>query len=261
MGSIKHIAVITGASSGIGAEFARQLAARGCYVLLCGRNEERLRALRKEIDADKCDYFTADISDTRSCIDLYAAVREYHPDILINNAGFGVYGDFTESSLTKELSMIDVNIKAMHLLFKLFLKDFEKQGRGYILNTGSIAGFLPGPHMSSYYSSKAYVVRQTVAVHTELAMRKSPVHVSVLCPGPVTTDFNRNAGISSIFKGISPEECVFYTLRQMKHAPLFIIPTLYCKAIAAGSHLVPQRISSFAAYLMQKGKKQIEDDA
>ena len=107
--------------------------------------------------------------------------------------------------------------------------------------------------MSSYYSSKAYVVRQTVAVHTELAMRKSPVHVSVLCPGPVTTDFNRNAGISSIFKGISPKECVAYTL--------FIIPTLYCKAIAAGSHLAPQRLSSLAAYLMQKGKKRIEDDA
>ena len=122
--SKEHCAVITGASSGIGAEFARLLGAIGCFLILSGRNEKALEKLREEIGKDNCVVIHADLSDTKSCIDLYAKSRKYRPDILINNAGFGLYGEFTETSLTKELEMIDVNVKAVHILFKLFLKLF-----------------------------------------------------------------------------------------------------------------------------------------
>ena len=145
----KHCAVITGASSGIGAEFARILSKRGTFVILSGRNEDALNKLRDEIGKDRCTVIPADLTSTKNCIDLYAKTKKYDPDILINNAGFGVFGDFTETSLSKELEMIDVNIKAMHTLFKLYTKDFVKKDRGYILNVGSSAGLLPGPHMSA----------------------------------------------------------------------------------------------------------------
>lgn len=254
----KHCAVITGASSGIGMEFARKFAGRGYYLVLTGRNEKALNELRDEIGADRCTVIPADLSKTKSCIDFYAKAKLFDPDILINNAGFGVFGDFLETSLTRELEMIDVNIKAMHILFKLFLKDFVKKDRGYILNVGSSAGLMPGPLMSAYYSSKSYVVRQTQAVYTELRVRKSNVNVSVLCPGPVDTDFNRRAGIYGFMKGITVKECVDYTLRQMYDNKLTIIPSVKIKALAAAVKIAPVKLASYGAYIVQKGKKPIE---
>lgn len=255
----KHCAVITGASSGIGAEFARILSKRGCFVILTGRNEKALDDLKKEIGKDNCAVITADLSDTKCCIDFYAKAKEYDPDILINNAGFGLYGEFTESSLSKELEMIDVNIKAMHILFKLFLKDFVRKDRGYILNVASSAGMMPGPLMTTYYSSKSYVIRQTQGVYTELRRRKSRVNVSVLCPGPVDTQFNKRAGITGFFKGITAKQCVIYTLEQMKKNKLTIIPTLKMQLLCGASKIAPAKISAYGAYLVQKGKKRIEE--
>lgn len=253
----KHCAVITGASSGIGAEFARLLSKRGTFVILSGRNTEALNKLRDEIGRDKCTVIAADLSDTKSCIDLYARTRKYDPDILINNAGFGLFGEFTETSLNKELEMIDVNIKAMHILFKLYTKDFVRKDRGYVLNVASSAGLLPGPLMSTYYSTKSYVIRQTQAVYEELRRRKSRVHVSVLCPGPVNTDFNKRAGIQGFMKGISARECAAYTLKKMRDNKLMILPTLPIKAMAIGVRLAPVKLTAFVSGLLQSGKKKI----
>ncbi|MCM1577682.1 MAG: SDR family NAD(P)-dependent oxidoreductase [Ruminococcus sp.] len=252
-------AVITGASSGLGAEFARQLAAQGVFLVLTGRNEQALKALAAQIGSEDCVIIPADLSKTKECIDFYAKAKKYKPDILINNAGFGLYGSFTSASLSKELELIDVNIKAMHILFKLFLRDFVKQDRGYILNVGSVAGFMPGPLMAAYYSSKAYVIRQTQAVYTELRRAKSRVNVSVLCPGPVDTEFNRRAGITGFFKGITAKQCVSCALSGMRKRQLTITPTVKVTAIAVLSKVFPAKIGSYCAYLVQKGKQRIEE--
>lgn len=253
-----HIALITGASSGIGKAFALELAERDCFVLLSGRNEAALDALADKIGRDRCIVIPADLSDKEGCISLYRSAMTYSPDILINNAGTGTFGRFDESSLDDEIRMIDLNIKAMHILFKLFLRDFEKHGRGYILNVGSLAGFMPGPMMSSYYSTKSYVIRQTQAVYLELLARRSPVHVSVLCPGPVRTPFNRNAGISGKIKGITPEECVRAALNGMRYDLPVIIPSFGAKLIAAGAAVVPPLAAGCFCYGAQKFKKRLD---
>lgn len=256
--SMQHCAVITGASSGIGMEFARLLGARGCFLILSGRNEEALDKLRNELGKDNCVVIPADLSDTKSCIDLYAKSRKYSPDILINNAGFGLYGEFTETSLTKELEMINVNVKAVHILFKLFLKDFTRHNRGYILNVASGAGLLPGPLMSTYYSTKSYVIRQTQSVYEELRRRKSAVHVSVLCPGPVSTEFNARAGIEGFIKGAAPRYCAAYSLEKMKHNKLMIIPTVKMQIASAAVKVAPVCLVCAVSYMLQSGKKRID---
>lgn len=252
-------AVITGASSGLGAEFAKQLSKRGCFVVITGRNEKALNELKESIGEDKCAVIPADLSDVKGCIDFYGKAKKYGPDMLINNAGFGIYGEFTETSLSKELELIDVNIKAVHILFKLFLRDFVRNNNGRILNVASVAGYMPGPLMAAYYASKSYVIRLTQGVHTELCRRGSRVRVSVLCPGPVSTDFNRRAGITGSFKGITPRECVSYTLMQMSCNKAVIIPSAKIKLIALGSKLAPWSIASNGAYYVQKAKKRIEE--
>ena len=130
-----------------------------------------------------------DLRDAKSCRMLYERVKAEEIDILINNAGFGLCGAFDETSLDRELEMIDLNIRAVHVLTKLFLKDFIARDHGFILNVASIAAYAPGPLMATYYASKAYVLRLSQSIYGELRRRGSHVHVAALCPGPVRTEF------------------------------------------------------------------------
>ena len=260
MEGFRHCAVITGASSGIGREFALQLSERDCFVIISGRNVQALEELRSEIGEDRCEIIPAELSNTRSCIDLYASAKKYDPDILINNAGLGLYGEFTETSLSKELEMIDVNIKAMHVLFKLYLKDFVKKDKGRILNVSSVAGFMPGPLMAAYYASKSYVLRLSQGIQTELVKSGSKVRVSVLCPGPVDTEFNKRAGIEGFFKGIGAFECVDYTIDKLFKGKGLIIPSLKIRLIALGAKLAPAVVAAEGSYYVQRGKKRLEED-
>ena len=192
------IALVTGASSGIGRDIARSLAKHGINVIITARRRDRLEELKKELTESygvKVHIIAADISDMAQCRELHRRVKKYSIDIFVNNAGFGVFGDLTDTDLDRELAELDVNVKAFHTLFKLFLQDFRKRDYGYILNTASSAGFFPGPHFSSYYASKAYVVRMTQAVHEELRAARSHVSVSMLCPGPVNTEFMDKARV------------------------------------------------------------------
>ena len=116
-------------------------------------------------------------------------------DIVVNNAGFGVYGSFYQTNLEQELRLIDTNIRAVHVLTKLFLADFIRRDSGYLLNVASAAGYLPGPQMAAYYASKSYVLCLTQAIREELAHAHSRVGVTALCPGPVSTEFNRVAKV------------------------------------------------------------------
>ena len=185
---------ITGASSGIGREFARRYARLGFRLILTARRTDRLEALAAELTVKYntfCRILPADLEQESECARLCEALADERLDIFINNAGFGVCGSFLETSGEKELSMAKVNVLAMHQLFKFAVKKMETQGFGTVLNVASSAGLLPGgPYMAGYYATKAYVVSLTRGVAEELRDQHSPVYVCALCPGPVDTEFN-----------------------------------------------------------------------
>lgn len=248
-------ALITGASSGIGRDIARQLGKMGIRLIISGRNVKNLEALRDEIGKRQVKIIPADISDREECIRLYMEASRHGVDILVNNAGFGLYGSFCGTDLSRELEMIDVNIASTHILTKLFLQDFIKRQKGYILNVASSAGFMPGPLMATYYSTKGYVVRLTMAIRQELISTGSKVYVGVFCPGPVDTEFNQTAGVRFALKGISSEYAAACAVDGMFKRKAIIVPTLTMKAAVAAAQILPDRISSKITIRMQKKKQ------
>jgi len=176
---------ITGASSGIGREFARRYARLGFRLILTARRRDRLETLAAELRAKHgtlCRIVPADLEQDAQVAALCEALADERIDLFINNAGFGACGAFSETDEGKELSMLRVNVLAMHRLFKFTLRKMEAQGFGTILNVASSAGLLPGgPYMAGYYASKAYVVSLTRGVAEELREQHSPVYVCALC--------------------------------------------------------------------------------
>jgi hypothetical protein len=247
-------AVITGASSGMGRDIARELSRRGARLIISGRNTDALEELRDEIGKNRVKIIAADLSQRDECIRLYEESRQYDPDILVNNAGFGLFGHFAETDLDTELKMIDVNIKAVHTLAKLFLHDFREKDSGYILNVASAAGFMPGPYMATYYSTKNYVVRLTEAVCRELKNEGSNVSVSAFCPGPVNTNFNNTAGVKFSMKGLSSEYAAWYAVNGMFAKKQLIIPTVLMKLSCYGASAIPPQILSIITGKIQSQK-------
>ncbi len=257
-------ALITGASSGIGRDIARTLAAYGCRVIITGRNLENLQALKAEIDAKygkgKAKIIVADLSQKDECIRLYEETIRFDIDILVNNAGFGTFGAFDKTDLDFELEMIDVNIKAVHILTKLFLLDFKEKDHGYILNVASAAGFMAGPFMSTYYSTKNYVVRLTEGINEELASQKSNVYVGALCPGPVSTNFGNVAGVHFGLHGAESDEVAQYAVEKMLQKRVIIIPKLYMKVAVAVGSTVPSFFVRKLTKFIQTRKELIKDE-
>lgn len=252
------IALVTGASAGIGRDIARSLAKHGINLIITARRKDRLQELKEELTEAygvKVKAITADLCSVQQCIELHKRVQKYNVDIFINNAGLGVFGEFTETPLEKELELIDVNIRAFHILFKLFTKDFAKRGSGYILNTASSAGFFPGPLFSSYYASKAYVLRMTQAVYEELRCRKSGVYLSVLCPGPVETEFIAKAGVHFAMPPQSSEYVAEYAVREMFGGRFMICPSPFIMAGKTLSRFAPDKAVAFAARLIQSHRE------
>ena len=237
-----NYAVVTGASSGIGKAFARQLAEKGYSLVLVARRRERLEELSHELceQGAKCEVFPADLSQVSECHRLMEALSGRRVTVFINNAGFGDCGPFLETKEEKELQMIDVNVRAVHLLTKLELRKMEGQKEGYLLNVASSAGLTPaGPYMAAYYASKSYVASLTRAVAQELRERGSKVYIGALCPGPVNTEFNSVANVEFALPGITPEYCVTYALKQMKKRKTLIVPTFRMKAAVFATRLLP----------------------
>ena len=250
-------AVVTGASSGIGACFAKRLAQEGYSLVLVARRRERLSALAEELEAGgtKVVIETADLSHKEECLRLMSALGDKKIGVFINNAGFGDCGRFTETSLDKDLDMIDVNVRAVHILTKLVLRKMKRQGGGYLLNVASSAGLIPaGPYMATYYATKAYVASMTRAAARELKEEDSKVYIGALCPGPVDTEFNSVANVEFALHGITPEYCVDYAIRQMKCRKVVIVPTLTLKAATTLGRFIPQSVYIALAGHQQKKK-------
>lgn len=247
-------ALITGSSSGIGVSFARYLTKLGYDLILVARREDRLKKLSNELGGNT-KIISLDLANTDNCKKLYDKVKKENVDIVINNAGFGDFGEFNNTNLEKELQMIDVNIKAVHILTKLFLKDMVKRDSGHILNVASAASFAPGPLMATYYSTKSYVLRLTQSISTELKRKNSKVKISVLCPGPVDTEFNDVANVKFSIKPLSSDFVAQYAINKMLKGKLIIIPGFVMKVSRFLSKLVPDALSAKVIYKNQCRKK------
>ena len=216
-------ALITGASSGIGRDMARELNKRGYSLILVAREKDKLQELQEELKGD-VKIIVADLANEAKLKEVYVLCKNDNIDVLINNAGFGLFGKFDETDLASEIEMINVNIKAVHVLTKLFLKDMKKRNSGYILNVASSAAFGPGPLMATYYSTKAYVLRLTTSIYEELRRDKSNVVVSCLCPGPVKTNFFNRANVEFSVKPLPSEFVAKYAIDNMFNKKLIVIP-------------------------------------
>lgn len=247
-------ALITGASSGIGREMAYKLSELGYELILAARRKEKLEETAKNCKS-KCTIIEADLSKKEDVYTLFEQVKdEENLCMVINNAGFGLFGKFSESDLKREIEMIELNIKAVHILTKLFLNLFKKKNRGFILNVASSAAFLPGPLMSTYYATKAYVQRLTLATAEELRREKSNVYIGAFCPGPVDTEFNGVADVTFNLKGISAEYAAKYAIKKMMKRKILIVPGNVVKLGVFAQRFVPMRLLLRISYNIQKKK-------
>ncbi len=249
-------ALITGASSGIGRDMARVLANKGWDLILVARRENRLKELKKELSFVNVRIIVTDVGSAACCRELYEMTKNDGVDMLINNAGFGLAGEFTATDLNTELNMIDVNIRALHILTKLFLKDFVKRDSGIILNVASSAGFMPGPLLSTYYATKNYVLRLSEAIFEELRRKGSHVKISALCPGPVNTEFNDVAQVRFAVKGISSEDCARIAIEQALKGKLIIVPSAMLKTGLFFKHFISEKLLLKLAYNFQRKKNE-----
>ena len=248
-------ALVTGASSGIGKEIAKYLDNLGYEIILVARDKEKLESVASTLK-NKPKIIVMDLANLDDIKSLYVLVKNDDIDILVNNAGFGLCGYFSETELSRELDMIDTNIKAVHALTKLFLKDMKKKDSGYILNVASSAAFQSGPLMATYYSTKAYVYRLTEAIWYELKKQKSNVHVSCLCPGPVDTNFNKVADVKFAVKPLKADYVAKYSIKKMFKNKLLIIPGFGMRMSKFFSRFISDKMSMRIAYRVQKRKIQ-----
>ncbi len=247
------LAVITGATSGIGKKMSEYLFEKGWNLVLTGRNEGVLAGLGKKYGG-KVETIALDMSVESDVYKLYDFCREKDVDLLVNNAGFGIFGEFEKTDLKKEIELINVNVKAVHILTKLFLQKFCQKNKGIILNVASSAGFLPGPLLSSYYASKNYVTSMTLAINEELRRKKSNVKICMLCPGPVDTEFNNRAGVVFSVKPISAEYAAKYAVDKALKGKTIIVPGTMIKLGVAFSKFVPKKLLCKVTYNIQKKK-------
>ena len=214
-------ALITGASSGIGMAMAKYLSSIGYDLIIVARNRKKLISLEEQIPTS-VEIYDYDLSDSNNCYKLYDDIKDKKIDIVINNAGFGLFGDYQESNLETELNMIDLNVKCLHILTKLFVNNKDVK---YILNVASSAGFARGgPLMATYYATKSYVCSYTLALYEELRQNKDNKVISLLCPGPVDTNFNKRANVKFNLKSLTPDYVAKYAICQMLKKKLIIIP-------------------------------------
>ena len=246
-------ALITGASSGLGRDFAFKLAEEGYDLVLVARNIDNLESIQSKIKKVNVEIEPMDLSVKDNVYKLYDKYKG-EIDLLINNAGYGECGEFSKLDLENDINMINLNVIALHMLTKLFLKDFISKDKGQILNVASLAAFEPGPLMATYYSTKSYVYNLTMAIYEELRRKKSHVNVSVLCPGPVDTNFNERAHVSFSVKPLTSDYVTTYTLKKLFKRKLLIIPNIKMKLCVFFVRFMPRKLLLRMTYNIQERK-------
>lgn len=245
--------LITGASSGIGRDMAREFSKKGYELVLVARDEIKLKQVKEELSQNtKVEIELVDLTNKDACISLSKKYQDI--DILVNNAGFGDCGEFVKTNLEKEIKMIETNVIAYHILAKEFLIQMKKRNSGIILNVASIAGFMPGPLMATYYATKNYIVSLSEAIKEELKKQHSKVQISILCPGPVNTNFNNVADVEFAVKGLSSEYVSKYTIKKLEQGKFYIIPGWKIKLAKVSSKIFPNFLVAKVCYHMQKRK-------
>lgn len=244
-----HVAVITGASSGIGAEIARELSRRGHELVLVARSADKLEALATELPTT-AHVIPADLSDRQTRAGLLAEIesRGLAPQILVNNAGLSTLGPVHRSDPEDELRMIEVDVAAVSELCSRFLPGMVERGSGALLNVASTAAFQPLPGQAGYGASKAFVLSYTRSLSAEL--KGTGVSVTVLCPGPVETGFGEAAGFTKeqaddslpAFMWVPVADVARAAVEGMEKGSLVVIPGFANRAGAAFAHLMPKRV-------------------
>lgn len=244
---MKNYVLITGASSGLGTDFARRYAQEGRNLILVARRGDRLEALKAEIIAHydvEIDIFQADLSDELERIRVIDACLG-RVDILVNNAGFGIGGSYEDSPYPKIQKMIDVNIAALSEFCHAFIPGMKENRHGTIINIASMAGFIAGPYMAAYYASKAYVLSLSEALHEECL--PFGVHVTAVCPGPTLTEFFQHTGskpaaAQNVFLMMS-DDVVRLALRDAKRNKTIAVSGFRNKVLHVFMTLVGRRIA------------------
>jgi uncharacterized protein len=257
--SVRGTALITGASSGIGAELARVFAARGHDVVLVARRRDALEAVAGQVEGKhgvRATVLTADLSDPAAPQQLFDAIRAAHlkVDILVNNAGFGLAGEFAETDIARELEMIQVNVAAVTHLTKLFLGPMLQRRSGAILNVASVAGLFPGPLRSVYYATKAYVISFSEALAEEL--RGTGVSVTALCPGATATEFHGISGGSAERFGArniaDVSDVARFGYRAMQDGVVVAVPGLQNKLAVQARRVAPRALVTRLVRMVQE---------
>lgn len=233
--------IITGGSSGLGFEFAKLYKEKGYDVVLVSRNI-------KAKDGFTCH--SLDLSSIENCKKLFDMEKD--ADILINNAGMGTFGYFTESDFESENSLVNLNITAVMALTKLFLEEFEKRDSGIVLNIASTAGFSPSPIMANYYASKAYIIRLSQGIDFELREKGSSARVAVFAPGAINTDFNNKMGVKS--RGISADKAVSKCVKDLEKGKFLILDSKISYILYFLAKVLPCQFIMKITYKIQRKK-------
>ncbi len=257
-------ALITGASSGLGWEMAHILSDMGYDIIAAARRVDKLKDLKDDLKTN-VEIVECDVTDVEQCKALVQRADEV--DVFINNAGFGVFGEFCENDLDREMTMLDTNVRAVHILTKLVAKVFRDRNRGYILNVASLAAFFPGPLFGAYYATKSYVLRLSQALAEELRQEKSKVSISVLCPGPVHTEFgevarvNFGTGKERATKRLvlTSPEVARYAIKKMFKGKTIIVPGGIMKLAIFLRRILSEKAIAKVVYLIQSKKCRIKE--
>jgi len=233
--------IVTGASSGIGRDIARCLGSLGYEVILVSRDKKSLDDISNEIR--NSSVYVCDLRNEDEVDEFCQFIKIEKPYVVVNNAGFGAFGLYDEIGLNKEIDMINVNVIAMHKITKAFLEASNEANERYLLNVASSAGLMPGgPMMSAYYASKCYVRSYSLGIYKEVKVKNRNLSVSVLCPGPVDTNFNQVAGGHFSVKALSSEYVARYAVKKMFKKKLLVVPGIKMKLVVLFSRFLPIKL-------------------
>jgi short-subunit dehydrogenase len=241
-------AIVTGGSSGIGREFVLELSRRGLNVIATGKNEERLKQLADEVKEEfktEIHTFVVDLSSPRDVERFIKGVSSFEIDLLVNNAGFGLYGEFVKLDLKEIEDMIEVNVKALTTLSHHFAKQMVQRRRGGIINVSSIAGYMPVAYFNAYSATKAYVYNLSLALWAEL--RKYNVHVLCVSPGPTRTRFFERAfkdqNVRTFGKLMDPRQVAIGAIEAFEKKRPIYVPAFKNKLISfVAKKLLPDKL-------------------